>query len=489
MRKALFIIVYVTVFVFVSHSQNAYEALRYSQIFPSGTARGLAVGGAFGALGADLTSAGINPGGLGVYRNSEATFSLNVNAINSSSNFNNNANSQMKLNFNSPNFGVVLTRLYEDSRGNRSRGKWVGINFAFGLTQHANFNTKRFYENNNNAQSLLPGLASELNGLRPSSIDYGSASFESVLAYAGYLINPTENDTLLYNTVTDGETIGKRISTNSTGRHNEMAFSVATNYDNKIYFGATLGVPLISYNETMIYSEDNLNEVSDFNFFDLERRIRTSGGGVNLKLGAVYRVTDWLRLGTAFHTPSYIRLKDTYSSYLYSSFDTVNYEAQSPDGDFKYRMLTPWRGILSAAFMIKKYGFISIDYDYADYRNARYSFENQFQSFENNLNTSIDNALTASHTVRAGAEAVIKNFRLRGGYSISSNPYSSAFKVFNNRNFQSYSGGVGYRGEQFNIDFAYVRTSADSPLLLANTVVVSDRIVRDNFIVTFGLRF
>lgn len=470
-------------------AQNAYEVLRYSQTFPSGTARGLAVGGAFGALGADLTSAGINPGGLGVYRNSEASFSLNLNAINTSSNFDNNANSQMKLNFNSPNFGVVLTRLYEDSRGNKSRGKWVGINFAFGLTQHANFNTKRFYENTNNAQSLLPGLASELNGLRPSSIDYGSASFESVLAYAGYLINPTEDDTLLYNSVTDGEVIGKQIATNSTGRHNEMTFSLATNYDNKIYFGATLGIPLISYNENMIYSEDNLSLINDFNFFDLERRMRTNGAGVNLKLGAVYRAADWLRLGTALHTPSYIRLRDTYSSYLYSSFETVNYEAQTPDGSFKYRMLTPWRGVASAAFMLKQYGFISFDYDYADYRNARYSFENQFQSFENNLNRSIKNTLATSHTIRAGAEAVIKNFRLRGGYSISTNPFSTPYQVFNSRNFQSYSGGFGYRGEQFNLDFAYVRAVGDNPLLLANTVVASDRIIRDNFIITFGLRF
>jgi hypothetical protein len=474
----------------IASAQNAYEALRYSQTFPSGTARGQAVGGAFGALGADLTSAGINPGGLGVYRNSEASFSVNLNATNSLSNFGGNNTDQMKLNFNAPNFGVVLNKMYEDKRGNRGRGKWVAINFAFSMTQHANFNTKRFYENNIDAQSLLPGLASELNGLRPGDVDYSSASFESVLAYAGYLINPTEDDTLTYNTVVDGSQIGKQVAINSSGRNNELAFSLATNYDNKIYFGATLGVPLISYSENALYAEYDVNNtIAEFNDYEIERRIRTSGGGVNLKLGAVYRINDWLRLGTALHTPSYIRLKDTYSSNIFSNFDTISYQAESPDGSFKYRMLTPWRGVVSAAFLVKQYGFISVDYEYADYRNSRFSFGNEFQAFETSLNRTIDNTLNISHTIRAGAETAIKNFRLRGGYNISTNPFSTPYQIFNDRVFQSVSGGMGYRGKQFSLDFAYVRSVNDNPILLANTVVSSDRITRDNFILTFGLRF
>ena len=488
MKNILFSIGLVTI-IYYANAQNAYEALRYSQTHAGGTARGLGVGGAFGALGADLTSTGLNPGGLGMYRRSEASLSLNLNAINSSSNFSNNAE-QLKLNFNSPNFGLVLNRTYEDSRGNRSRGKWVGINFAFGFTRYANFNSKRFYKNETDAVSILPELANELNGINPSSVEYGSASFESVLAYAGYAINPSFDDSLRYEAVTAGEKIGKEISVNTQGKIDEMAFAVATNYNNKIYFGATLGIPLITYTETMLYSEYDVdNTIANFNNFELEKRIRTSGGGVNLKLGAVYVVNDWLRLGTALHTPSYIRLNDKFSSNINSVLDTISYEAASPDGSFKYKMLTPWKGIGSIAFILKKNGFISFDYEYADFRNNRFIFENNFQSFENNLNKNIDNTLNISHTLRAGAEGVIKNFRIRGGYNISTNPFNQAFQVYNSRPLQSFSGGFGYRGQQFNIDFAYMRSINDSPLLLADNVVSSDKITRSNFIVTFGLRF
>jgi hypothetical protein len=152
-------------------------------------------------------------------------------------------------------------------------------------------------------------------------------------------------------------------------------------------------------------------------------------------------------------------------------------------------MLTPWRGVVSAAFLVKQYGFISVDYEYADYRNSRFSFDNEFQAFETSLNRTIDNTLNISHTIRAGAEAAIKNFRLRGGYNISTNPFSTPYQIFNDRVFQNVSGGMGYRGKQFSLDFAYVRSVNDNPILLANTVVSSDRITRDNFILTFGLRF
>lgn len=55
-------------------AQTEADALRYSRIFPFGSARVTAMGGAFGALGGDLSVATMNPGGIGVFRNSEISF-------------------------------------------------------------------------------------------------------------------------------------------------------------------------------------------------------------------------------------------------------------------------------------------------------------------------------------------------------------------------------------------------------------------------------
>ena len=58
---------------FLIHAQDLADALRYSNIAVSGTARAGAMGNAFGALGGDFTSASINPAGIGLYRSSELT--------------------------------------------------------------------------------------------------------------------------------------------------------------------------------------------------------------------------------------------------------------------------------------------------------------------------------------------------------------------------------------------------------------------------------
>jgi len=51
--------------------QGEVEANMISRGDLYGTARGLAMGGAFGALGGDQTGVAINPAGIAVYRSSE----------------------------------------------------------------------------------------------------------------------------------------------------------------------------------------------------------------------------------------------------------------------------------------------------------------------------------------------------------------------------------------------------------------------------------
>ena len=59
----------------ISSAQNINEALRYGTENLQGTARFQAMGGAFGALGGDLSSLNINPAGSAVFNNSLFTIS------------------------------------------------------------------------------------------------------------------------------------------------------------------------------------------------------------------------------------------------------------------------------------------------------------------------------------------------------------------------------------------------------------------------------
>ena len=64
-------------------AQNVDDALRYSQVFYGGTARFMSMGGAFTALGGDLSSLSQNPAGIGVFRASEMSVTPQLNYINS----------------------------------------------------------------------------------------------------------------------------------------------------------------------------------------------------------------------------------------------------------------------------------------------------------------------------------------------------------------------------------------------------------------------
>ena len=64
-------------------AQSESDALRYGRYYYTGTARYAAMGGAFGALGADISNLSNNPAGLGMFRKNQITLTPGV-SINSS---------------------------------------------------------------------------------------------------------------------------------------------------------------------------------------------------------------------------------------------------------------------------------------------------------------------------------------------------------------------------------------------------------------------
>src|SRR5215217_5813341 len=56
-------------------AQEPTDALRYSWIVPSGTARQQAIGGAMTSLGGDVTATFVNPAGLAFYRTGDFVLS------------------------------------------------------------------------------------------------------------------------------------------------------------------------------------------------------------------------------------------------------------------------------------------------------------------------------------------------------------------------------------------------------------------------------
>ena len=89
---------------------------------------------------------------------------------------------------------------------------------------------------------------------------------------------------------------------NTSGNSNPKFPAV---YNDKMYFGATIGLPYTRYYRESYFSESNLDESGALRNWSVTEDLTTTGWGINLKLGMIVKPTEWLRLGGAFHTPTY----------------------------------------------------------------------------------------------------------------------------------------------------------------------------------------
>ncbi len=485
MRRGLFYLFGIIILCDNLFGQTADDALRFSELQISGTARGIGVAGAFGAMGADFTSVISNPAGLAFFRKSDLMFSLRLDHINNNSTLENSPASDDRFNFNLGNLGVVL------SAGKRkSNSKWKAINFGLGYNRLASYHSDKYYRAGSSSNSVLRTYAQDLDGTASSDIAYGTNSFESVLAYDAYLLNPLSNDQTRYSAVTDGGMVDRQISVQSEGSLSEMSLSVAANYNHKIYFGGYLGIPFIVHRSTIRNFERNSEFATEsFNFFEMSQQVRNAGVGVNFKMGVIYRPNDWVRFGVALHSPTLFGMNDEFNSSVASNFDTINYNLSSPFGEFRYNLSTPLRTVTSFGLIFKKYGFFSFDYEWVDYSRAKFRMDNSFKEIELTINSNVNAFYRSGHIMRMGVEAAIENFRLRAGFAHHTSPYSNAVVVTSHDGSTNYyTFGAGVRLKKVYVDVAYLRGRTKAVnFLVANDAL--DETIRNSFVVTTGFRF
>jgi hypothetical protein len=147
---------------------------------------------------------------------------------------------------------------------------------------------------------------------------------------------------------------------------------------------------------------------------------------------------------------------------MIASLDTSGLlEFESPRGEFDYRLLTPWRAIGSVALVFKKFGFISVDYEWVNYSGASFDFNKNF-SFnddfaETNVNNSIEAKYGSASNLRIGGEFKFNMFRFRGGYAYYGSPFKNKADAGDFDNVrQMLTSGLGIVGKSFYLDFAYV---------------------------------
>lgn len=471
-----------------THAQNEIDALRFSQLHFGGTARFNSMGGAFGALGGDFSSLSTNPAGIGVYRRSEITFTPSFTHHSTSSDYLGTTADDSRSNVNIGNFGWVSTYNSEKSTG------WVAGSFGIGHNRLADFYSRSTIAGTNTTTSLLDVYQMEAQGVHFEDIESsGLYNYGANLAWQTFLIDTFQGESNYITQIpVNGQEQNNQIETD--GRIGETVISFGGNYENRLFLGGTIGISSIRYNRESKFTEtlpagDSTTFLTDF---IVREKLRTRGNGYTLKFGAIYRLTDYLRIGGAIHSPTWMVLED-----LYSTSMTANYSggfgqeiAESGEGLFEYRLRTPYRMSGSIAGIYKKYGIISADVEYVDYSTARlserYTGEYDFDS-ENDV---IQDAYQSAVNVRVGTEIRLMPISLRAGFAYQGSPYKES--VENDGSVRSYSFGIGYRTADFFLDFGYVLRQQNEDYYPYNptltTAAKQDRIAQ-SYQVTLGLKY
>lgn len=472
MKRSLFIIS-LALLSSAAFAQSEYDALRFSRSFQQGTARSTAMGGAFGALGGDVSCLSANPAGMSVYKRGEFTFTPQFINTNTESMINGFQAEDSKFSFKIANVGFVQSNYDADKSG------FKGWSWGVAFNRIMDFNGKRRVEGRNDRGSMLDAWKERSTG---SALD-GLDKFTAKLGYDCYLLDGdanvsngwiTAHDNGWFDNVfnPDGSCMyeeTQKFVSKTKGGLNTWDFGVSGNYADKLYFGATIGLATLRYKQTSTYSEDDKNNRVGYKYWDFKENVNDVGAGVNLKAGVIYKPVNYLRVGAAVHTPTWYQVEDKYYSSVKAEYDEpVTWtegdveragenpvESLSDHNEYKYNLMTPFKAILSAAFIAPGRGLLSVDYEYVNYSMTK--FENEdFDSFEfDTQNQAIKDKLQGTSNLRVGAEVKCSpNVALRAGYAIYGNPCKYIDKTFERQIF-SFGAGVGNEDVFFDLTGSY----------------------------------
>ena len=417
-----------------------------------GTARSMAMGGAFTSLGADLASFGINPAGFGMYQRNEVSVTLGLGIRNSknsgvlNADRGNNSTTQFSVN----NIGASF-RIFE------STGNLVAVNLAFGYNKVADYNYDFNYHGTNSGFSAADAFADIANreGLLLNADNhicdaYGNADYDmnayfwsTALAYKGGLINRGSNG-WYPDEIGSGASIDQFTRMKSRGSAGEFSIAVGFNINNIVYLGASLDIQSISrkqtiyYNEYINYAEGEQPDPTAYPYqlqqFEFGQSMYVDGSGVGAKFGVVVRPVEALRIGFAVHTPTYYSLAYRYTAALSSvalnagdnpnGWEVINGSVYADEatptlqdgGEHRWAFTTPTRLLVGASYTIGQYAVVSVDYQYDAYRALKLNYSPADTGYTNDT---FRGNLKGVHTVRAGVETKPLPWlalRVGGGY-------------------------------------------------------------------------
>ena len=416
---------------------NEIDAFTLSNTELGGTARSMAMGGAFGALGGDLSVISTNPAGLGVYRSSDLSGTFDFSKVNTSANWAGLSTEMNKTRFSPTNFAFSL---YFPTSSNSIN------NWSFGFSYNRLKNYKRSYKMSNNGQpySMADVAAWRANGISLSDLTLTdrndpyknrnlAGDWLPILGFESGMFDHFTGGAAEYQSSfgwnTDGQweidsPTSSTLRVNENGFMDEYNFGFGLNISNSVFLGASISVASIDYRYSSFY-EDFFKSSHATDYLYLENRLNTKGTGISANLGVLMNF-DMIRLGVAYNSPRYYEMTDYYSAWAgteITGYENPFMENSTPDDTYsEYRFQTPDKWIFSGAVILGQTALISVDYELMKYSKMFYS-ERNGEIVNDVTNNFIKDDYIASHTLKIGGELkATPRFALRAGYMMQTSP-------------------------------------------------------------------
>ena len=507
-------------------AQTAVDAYSASQLDLRGSARFMSMGGAFTALGGDISTLNQNPGGIGVYRSSDISLTLDLEPQSTKSTVGTltDKNSQTKFGVN--NFGYIGTV----NTGNETM---PFFNWGVSYSKIASFDRRyggRLGQIGTSYTNMVADYTTYDGYTQGDLINDNpyfdsSAPWSSILMFDGFGINPTAPGANSYAGLFNyGNTTGEGwYNIEEKGHVDEYSLNFGGNVMNILYWGIGFGITDIDCKQYAYYGEsftdlnvprfipDAVNpDGGSYGYYPgnadqaepntgdygLTNYKHIWGSGFNFKAGVIIKPVNEFRLGLAVHTPTYYNLSYEgnatmafgYDSPLYNQNEVNKFnngQTSTEWSDFDWKLQTPWRFMVGAAGVLGGKAIISADYEYRAYGDMKVKDWNgyNYDAYNNDVKTFYKGV----NILRLGAEyRVTPAFSIRAGYSYESSPVQKQLLDPSNDSEVLYvptSGaddtetqpsftldrttnyitcGIGYRYKYFYADLAYVYRHRES---------------------------
>jgi long-subunit fatty acid transport protein len=255
--------------------------------------------------------------------------------------------------------------------------------------------------------------------------------------------------------------------------------------------GFSVGISNLEYDYSYSHKESFTDIYDEYISFEYINDLNIDGRGYDFNIGVIYRPVPFLRIGAAFHTPTYYFIEESYNPILYSGDPRAenpiypyDYDGQILIGRDDYTMKTPMKINGGLAVQFGKRAIVSADIDYVNYSKMEY----RNSPASSDLNLDITNNLDEVINLRFGGEAKFGILALRGGYGY----YGSPIEAYDYSR-QLFSGGVGFNFGKMYVDLTGMYTMHYSenvviPLFAGDTYVKTNK-TQTIILSTIGFKF